>query len=535
MTGLAKDQDVTDDVFDIAVIGGGINGTGIARDAAGRGYRVVLLEKGDLGGATSAASTKLIHGGLRYLEHGAFRLVKEALEEREVLLKAAPHIIWPLRFVLPHHAGLRPRWMIRLGLFLYDHMGGRKLLPATRSLRLDRDPAGVGLNPDYIHAFEYSDCWVEDSRLVILNARDAASKGALVLPHTAVTSGHRDGSHDGRQWVLDLTTPTGVDQVRARCVVNAAGPWVGAVLQDKLNVEASANVRLVKGSHIVVDRIFDHDRAYMFQNADNRICFAIPFEQDFTLIGTTDEEVKSSALPTDNAPLKISDSEVSYLLQAVNEYLRTPITAAAVRWSYAGVRPLYDDGATAAQEATRDYVLDLNHPAGQASLLSVYGGKITTYRRLAEAVMTQLEPILGRRDGKWTATAPLPGGDFPVDGGIELFARLLRHYPFIEPQTLRRFVRAYGTDARVLLAGVKTSADLGLSFGAGLNAREVDYLMDNEWAQSPDDVLWRRSKLGLRLGPIEVSLLDAYMQARNAKRADVSRSISMRAQARRAG
>jgi glycerol-3-phosphate dehydrogenase len=530
---------VTDDVFDIAVIGGGINGTGIARDAAGRGYRVVLLEKGDLGGATSAASTKLIHGGLRYLEHGAFRLVKEALEEREVLLRAAPHIIWPLRFVLPHHAGLRPRWMIRLGLFFYDHMGGRKLLPATRSLRLDRDAAGAGLKPDYVHAFEYSDCWVEDSRLVILNARDAASKGALVLPHTTVTAGRRDGSHDGshdgnhdsKLWVLDVTTATGQESIRTRCVVNAAGPWVGSVLESTLNVEAPAKVRLVKGSHIVVDRLFDHDRAYIFQNADNRICFAIPYEQDFTLIGTTDEEFDDDALPTDGGQIKISDGEVAYLLKSVNEYLRVPITTAAIRWSYAGVRPLYDDGASAAQEATRDYVLDLNHPPGAAALLSVFGGKITTYRRLAEAAITQLEPILGRRLGKWTATASLPGGDFSVDGGVEQFAGLLRQYPFIEPTTLRRFVRAYGTDASVLLQGVKTTADLGLAFGAGLTAREVDYLMDHEWAQSTDDVLWRRSKLGLRLGPIEVSLLDAYMQTRRVKRAALQHSANLRTQA----
>jgi glycerol-3-phosphate dehydrogenase len=521
---------VTDDVFDIAVIGGGINGTGIARDAAGRGYRVVLLEKGDLGGATSAASTKLIHGGLRYLEHGAFRLVKEALEEREVLLRAAPHIIWPLRFVLPHHAGLRPRWMIRLGLFFYDHMGGRKLLPATRTLRLDQDAVGAGLKSDYVHGFEYSDCWVEDSRLVILNARDAASKGALVLPHTTVTSGRRDGS----QWVLDLSTPTGQESIRARCVVNASGPWVGQMLHD-LNVEAPAKARLIKGSHIVVDRLFDHDRAYIFQNADGRICFAIPYEQDFTLIGTTDEEIKAEALAANGGQMKISDGEVDYLLKSVNEYLRKPINAAAIRWSYAGVRPLYDDGATAAQEATRDYVLELNHPSGSAALLSVFGGKITTYRRLAEAAMAKLEPVLGRRLGKWTATAPLPGGNFPVDGGVERFAGLLRQYPFIEPTTLRRLVRAYGTDANVLLKGVGGREDLGLSFGAGLTAREVDYLMDHEWAQSTDDVLWRRSKLGLRLSPIEVSLLDAYIQARKAKRATVPRSISMRAQARRAG
>jgi glycerol-3-phosphate dehydrogenase len=408
-------------VFDIAIIGGGINGTGIARDAAGRGYRVVLLEKDDLGGATSAASTKLIHGGLRYLEHGAVRLVREALHEREILLRAAPHIIWPLRFVLPHHAGLRPRWMIRLGLFLYDHMGGRKLLPATRSLRLDRDVAGAGLKPEYINAFEYSDCWVEDSRLVILNARDAARHGAVIAPHTNVTAGRRDGTH----WVLDITTPSGRSAVHARALVNAAGPWAGSLLADTLHVEAPAKVRLVKGSHIVVDRLFTHDRAYMFQNGDGRICFAIPYEQDFTLIGTTDEEITISQLPVDGRRLKISDGEVAYLLKAVNEYLRTPVTAAAIRWSFAGVRPLYDDGATAAQEATRDYVLDLNQPSGQPALLSVFGGKITTYRRLAEAALAKLEPVLIARDDAtvgrrepWTANAPLPGAA-GLDVGVE--------------------------------------------------------------------------------------------------------------------
>jgi glycerol-3-phosphate dehydrogenase len=522
---------LTDDVYDIAVIGGGINGCGIARDAAGRGYRVVLLEKGDLGGATSASSTKLIHGGLRYLEHGEFRLVREALAEREVLLRAAPHIIWPLRFVLPHHSGLRPRWMIRLGLFMYDHMGGRKLLPATRSLRLERDTAGLALKPDYSHAFEYSDCWVEDSRLVILTARDAVARGALVLPRTAVTAGRRDGS----QWMLDLATPAGKDSVRARCVVNAAGPWVGAVLKDTLQVETPAKVRLVKGSHIVVDKLFEHDRAYIFQNADGRICFAIPYEQDYTLIGTTDEEVKGNTLPADGQSVKIDNDEIEYLLKAVNEYLRRPITHAAIRWSFAGIRPLYDDGAPAAQEATRDYVLKLDHPPGVAALLSVFGGKITTYRRLAEAAMTELETVLGRRNGAWTATASLPGGNFRVDGGPEQFARLLRLYPFIDPGILRRLARSYGTDAAVLLAGIKKSDDMGMWFGAGLAAREVDYLMDHEWAETTDDVLWRRTKLGLRLGPIEVALLDAYMQARRAKRSATPKSVSMRGQVLRAG
>jgi glycerol-3-phosphate dehydrogenase len=514
---------VADDVFDIAVIGGGINGCGIARDAAGRGFNVILLERGDLGGATSAASTKLIHGGLRYLEHGAFRLVREALEEREILLRAAPHIIWPLRFVLPHHAGLRPRWMIRLGLFIYDHMGGRKLLPPTRAIDLERDAAGQGLKPDYTRAFEYSDCWVEDSRLVVLTARDAAARGALIMPRTEVTAGRRDGS----QWQLDLATPAGREAIRARTVVNAAGPWVAKVLKE-LGSNEPAKVRHIKGSHIVVDRLFAHDRAYIFQNGDGRICFAIPYEQDFTLIGTTDEEFAGPLDQLKPGALQISAAEVTYLLNAVNEYLRKPIAEADIKWSFAGVRPLYNDGAAAAQEATRDYVLDLQHPPGVAPLLSVFGGKITTYRRLAEAAVAQLEGVMGKRGVPWTATAALPGGDFPVDGGVERFSQLLRLYPFMDPANLRRLVRAYGTDAAKMLSGAKSAADLGQPFGGGLTAREVDHLMDCEWADVPDDILWRRSKLGLRLDQNEVALLRAYMQARKARTAPGPRTVPMR-------
>lgn len=477
---------------DLAIIGGGVNGAGIARDAAGRGLSVLLVEQGDLGGATSAASTKLIHGGLRYLEFGEFRLVREALAEREVLLCAAPHIIWPLRFVLPHHRGLRPWPLLRFGLFLYDHLGGRRLLPPTRSLDLRHDPAGLPLREGFVRGFEYSDCWVEDSRLVLLNARDAADRGAAIRPRTRCLSARRQ---DGL-WHLSLRDQASgaVSEAAARVLVNAAGPWAGEVLAGVAGANRPARVRLVKGSHIVTRRLFDHDRCYIFQNADQRICFAIPYEDDFTLIGTTDE-----AFHGDPAGAAISAEETVYLCSAVSEYLRRPVTPADVVWSFAGVRPLYDDGATRAQEATRDYVLDLD-TAGPP-LLSVFGGKITTYRRLAEAVLARLAPHLppGTR-GPWTAAAAsLPGGDFPWDGAPALAAALRRDYPFLAPEEARRLVRRHGTRAAAMLGDARTAADLGAAFGGGLTAREVAWQMREEWAREPADVLWRRSKLGLRI------------------------------------
>ncbi|WP_372085098.1 glycerol-3-phosphate dehydrogenase [Tistrella mobilis] len=507
-------------VYDLAVIGGGVNGCGIARDAAGRGLDVVVVEKGDLAGATSSASTKLIHGGLRYLEHREFRLVREALQERAVLLDALPHIAWPLRFVLPHHRGLRPRWMIRLGLFIYDHLaggnGGRRKLPGTRRLDLSRDAAGLPLKDDYRAAFEYSDAWVDDARLVVLNAIDAQENGARILTRTEFTAADRGAD----LWTLSLRdVETGeVSTTRARAVVNAAGPWVADTLVDRLKVKTPERVRLVRGSHIVVPKLFDHDRAYIFQNADNRIVFAIPYEGDFTLIGTTDADHKG-----DPGRVAITPEEVDYLCRAVSGYFRRPVTPDMVVWTYSGVRPLYDDGASKAQEATRDYVLTVYTAA--APVISAFGGKITTYRRLAEAVLAKLEPLLpartdGRmRQGPWTADVPLPGGRLPAGGVEALVASLARSHPVLDERTRRRLARAYGGYVhRVIGDAAADPSALGEHFGAGLHAREVAWLMDHEWARTAEDVLWRRTKLGLRIDAAGVRRLDAWMQARRSAR-----------------
>ncbi len=484
--------------YDLAIIGGGVNGCGIARDAAGRGLRVLLVEQNDLASGTSSASTKLIHGGLRYLEFYEFRLVREALAEREVLLRAAPHIAWPLRFVLPHHEGLRPWWMLRLGLFIYDHLGGRRILPPTRSLDLRRDPAGAPLNPRYTNAFEYSDCWVDDARLVVLNAREAAARGADIRTRTRCTQAVRQ---DGL-WHLALDAGGQTGRETARILVNAAGPWVSDVLGTVVHQNVPTRIRLVKGSHLVVRRLFDHDRCYIFQNADGRICFAIPYEDDFTLIGTTDLDYTG-----DPAQAAITQDEESYLLRAAGEYFVRPIDPATIVWRYSGVRPLRDDGATKAQDATRDYVLELE---GAPPLLTVFGGKITTYRRLAEAAMARVVPFFPNLPGAWTASAPLPGGDFPWDGQPALRAELQRDYPFLEPRTVARLVRSYGTLARELLGDAKHPADLGHDFGAGLTERETDYLVSAEWACAPEDILWRRSKLGLHMSEQQRAAFTAW-------------------------
>jgi glycerol-3-phosphate dehydrogenase len=483
-------------LFDLAVIGGGINGVGIARDAAGRGLSVLLLEQGDLAGATSSVSTKLIHGGLRYLEHYAFRLVHESLAEREVLWRAAPHIVGPLRFVLPHHPGLRPRWMIRAGLFLYDHLGGRKILPPTRMLDLRRDPAGVPLRPAFTSGFEYSDCWVDDARLVVLNARDAAEHGADIRTRTrCVAARTADGI-----WRLALEDG---GLAWARVLVNAGGPFVSRILSSVIGHQAVTPIRLVKGSHIVVPRLYAHDRCYIFQNSDGRVCFAIPYHDDFTLIGTTDEDYAG-----DPAAVTPSAEEERYLCAAVSEYFRDPVDPATIVWRYAGVRPLRDDGATSAQEATRDYVLELQDTLGEAPVLSVFGGKLTTYRRLAEAAMAKLAPFFPGMRGAWTSGSPLPGGDFPYDGVATIRADLQRRYPFLPEHTARRLVRAYGTQAGEMLGD---AADLGRVLGADLSEREVDWLMRCEWARTADDVLWRRSKLGLRFNKAETETLADYL------------------------
>lgn len=499
------DQEQPD--FDLFVIGGGINGCGIARDAAGRGLRVGLAEQGDLAGATSSASTKLFHGGLRYLEFYEFRLVREALKERETLLTAMPHISWPLRFVLPYHAGLRPAWLLRLGLFIYDHLGGRKILPATRTVDLTRDHVGRPLKDIYRRAFEYSDCWVDDARLVVLNARDAAARGADIRTRTRVARATRaDGV-----WRIVLEAEGDERVVTSRALVNAAGPWVAQVISGALGLESREQVRLVRGSHIVTPRLFEHDRAYIFQGGDGRIVFAIPYEHDFTLIGTTDCDHAGDA-----ADPRCTDEEADYLRAAASEYFARPIEAKQVVWTFSGVRPLYDDGAKSATAATREYVLSLDAPGNGPVLLNVFGGKITTYRRLAEAALAKLGPHLGETARPWTARVSLPGGDFPHDGFDKLTMDLRAAYPFLDHVWARRLARAYGTEAWEVLGDARTAGDLGQRFGSDLTEVEVAWLMDREWAVGPADVLWRRSKLGLRFGNAEVAALGAWMAARRA-------------------
>ncbi len=480
-----------DQPLDLAIIGGGINGCGIARDAAGRGLKVLLCEQGDLAGATSSASTKLFHGGLRYLEYYEFRLVRESLIERETLLKAMPHISWPMRFVLPHHSGLRPAWLLRLGLFIYDHLGGRKILPPTKTLDLTKNPAGAPLRDGFTKGFEYSDCWVEDSRLVVLNARDAANRGAEILTRTRCERAERKDS----LWHLTLRDVVSgmARSVTAKGLVNAGGPWVEDVIQNCMGRNSREGVRLVRGSHIVTRKLFDHDRAYIFQNADGRIVFAIPYETDFTLIGTTD-------MDHDGPPgeATCTNAERDYLCSAASEYFRDPITAQDVVWTYSGVRPLYDDGSNSATAATRDYVLKLD-AEDNAPLLNIFGGKITTYRRLAEQVLAELTPYFPDATAAWTAGAPLPGGNFPYEDTTKLIKDLLSDYPFLGPRFAARLIRAYGTEASIMLGDAKTMGDLGAQFGATLTEREVEWLINREWARTADDILWRRSKLGLHL------------------------------------
>lgn len=494
------------DRYDIFIVGGGINGCGIARDAAGRGYSVCLCEMNDLASGTSSLSTKLVHGGLRYLEYFEFRLVREALIEREKLWSIAPHIISPLRFVLPHHSGLRPAWELRLGLFLYDHIGGRRLLPPTRSVDLIHDEVGKALNGDARRGFEYSDCWVDDARLVVLNARDASNRGADIRTRTQVVSARPEATG----WRIGIKdTDTGkTEEVRASLVVNAAGPWIDTVLKDVFGQNQSANVRLVQGSHIVVKRLYDHDRCYIFQNVDQRIVFAIPYESDYTLIGTTDQDYAA-----DPGAAAISDAEVDYLLLAANRYFVAPVSREDIVWTYSGVRPLYDDGATAAQQATRDYVIKSEGDADAPPLINIFGGKITTYRRLAETVMARVEDHFGKRSAAWTAEAPLPGGDFEVNGQPALRCQLHTQHPYLPDDLNARLVRHYGTDGLRVLGAAASLQDLGRHFGHGLYEREVAWLMAEEWASGADDVAWRRTKLGLKLSAAELADLEAWMQA----------------------
>jgi len=491
-----------DDMLDIFVIGGGINGASVARDAVGRGYSVALAEMNDLASGTSSAATKLIHGGLRYLEHYEFRLVHEALAEREVLWAAAPHIIWPLRFVLPHHKGLRPAAILRAGLAMYDYMGGRRLLPPTKTLDLTRDEAGKPLKPGYRLAFEYSDCWVNDARFVVLNARDAADRGASVHVRTKVVSARRE---DGG-WTIELDGEGGKQTVRARMLINAAGPWVDEVINGVLGKNGTHNVRLVQGSHIVVKKLYDHDRCYFFQNGDGRIFFAIPYEDDFTLIGTTDRDYTG-----DPKNVQITEEETDYLLAAANEYFAQNVTRDEIVWTYSGVRPLFDDGASAAQEATRDYVLKTDGDATTGVVLNVFGGKLTTSRRLAESVLEKIEGVLGKKGEAWTKTSTLPGGDFGVKSFDAEVRRLGMDYPAMPAGLLRRLMRLYGTRARSILDGRRNDEDLGPHFGADLYQAEVDYLVAEEWARTAQDILWRRTKLGLRVGAEDVARLEAYL------------------------
>jgi glycerol-3-phosphate dehydrogenase len=488
--------------YDLAIIGGGINGTGIARDAAGRGLRVLLVEQNDLASGTSSASTKLIHGGLRYLEHGAIRLVREALIEREVLLRMAPHLVRPMRFILSPQSSLRAPALLRFGLFVYDHLGGRKILPPTATVNLNLDPAGLPLKRRFQTAYEYSDCWVDDARLVVLNAVDAAERGATVRTRTRCVRAERLDV-----WRLVLVHRGRREERTARVLVNAAGPWVGQVAETVLRLAPAGYVRLVKGSHIVVRRMFEHDRAYILQTDDRRVVFAIPFEREFTLIGTTDE-----GFTGDPAAVAPSLEEIDYLCRAVNAYFRDEIGPADVVWAYAGVRALHDDGAGKPEDVTRDYHLALDERFHEAPLLTVYGGKITTYRRLAEAVLARLAHFFNLGP-PWTAKTPLPGGDFAHDGIGELVEGTQRRWRFLSEDHARRLVDAYGTRVERVLGSATTYNALGRRFPGDLTEVELRYLARVERAETADDVLWRRSKLGLTFSTHDKDELAQFLEA----------------------
>ena len=475
--------------YDLVVIGGGINGAGIARDAAGRGLSVLLCEKDDLAQHTSSASTKLVHGGLRYLEYYDFMLVRHALAEREVLLRAAPHIIWPLRFILPHHKDLRPRWLIRLGLFLYDHIGGRKLLPASNGVDLTSHVSGKALKDEYVKGFEYSDCWVQDARLVTLNVMDAAERGCDVRVRTECT----DIIRGNGQWTVKLREHMSgqSSSVTARAIVNASGPWVEKTLNLDEEHDSRHGVRLVKGSHVVVPKLFEHPYTYIFQNADNRVVFAVPYEHDFTLLGTTDVEIEAEP-----GSEKIENSEIDYICSSVSEYFKTSVTREQVVWTYTGVRPLYDDASENASKVTRDYKLDLD-TREDAPILSVYGGKITTFRKLAEQAVDMLKPVLGFTEGAWTSPVPLPGGDIPDADYDSFLAQSAKQYPWLDEVLLNDYCRNYGTRINKLIGQADNMEALGHHFGGPLYQAEVAYLVSDEWARSAADILWRRSKKGL--------------------------------------
>lgn len=479
-----------DEPFDVAVVGGGINGVGIARDAAGRGGRVLLLERGDLASGTSSASTKLIHGGLRYLEHYAFGLVRESLHERETLWSAAPHLIQPMRFVLPVTEGQRPRLVLRAGLFLYDHLGGKKSLPPARAIKLARHPAGAPLRPRADNAFEYSDCWCDDSRLVVANARDAERRGALILTRHEVTEVRRDQGH----WAI----VAGGRRFAAISLVNAAGPQLSAV-NHLVPKSPAIPLRLVRGSHIVLPKLFHHPFAYLFQNADGRVIFAIPFQQEYTLVGTTDVDEDDAARPP-----RASSEEIDYLIAAANRQFTMQVDRGDVLWTYSGVRPLVDDQNGKPEQASRGYRLDLSPASEGAPLLSVLGGKITTFRHLAERAVDRLgERLPALKTPAWTSSAALPGGNFPKEALALETQALADDYPFLGGPAVERIFKAYGTEARAWLGQARSWRDLGKWFGAGFTEAEAQWMTEQEYAQTSADMLWRRSKLGLHMSEDE--------------------------------
>jgi len=493
---------------DLLVIGGGINGTGIARDAAGRGLSVVLCEKDDLAQGTSSRSGKLIHGGLRYLEYYEFRLVRESLIEREVVLSLAPHIVWPMRFVLPHNQGARPAWLVRMGLFLYDHLGGRKALPATRALNLHTAPEGKALRKAFKTAFEYSDCWVDDARLVLFNAQSAAQKSAEILPRTAFIKAQREGKY----WRTELQDQrTGqIRIVKARAVVNAAGPWVEQVLHNTAAGQSRYRIRLVKGSHIVVPKFWQGSQAYLVQNSDKRVIFINPYEGDYALIGTTD-----IAYDGDADQVQIDDEEVRYLCDVVNRYFEKTLSPSDVVYKFSGVRPLFDDQSANPAAVTRDYSFDIEGDQDSPITLSIFGGKLTTYRKLAEHALHELKRYFPNMGPAWTATEALPGGDMP-NADFEAYAQQFRlDYPWLPEAVAMHYLRLYGTLARKIIANAQSLDGLGIHFGSTLYECELRYLIEHEWAQSLDDILWRRTKYGLHLSAEQQQLLEQWLQRGN--------------------
>ncbi len=492
------------ELFDLIVIGGGVNGAGIARDAAGRGLKVYLCEKDDLGSGTSSASSKLIHGGLRYLEYYEFRLVKESLQEREVLLENAPHIIWPLRFVLPHNKGQRPVWMIRIGLFLYDHLAKRKTLLGSKKVNLRTNKVGAPLKEQYKTAFIYSDCWVQDARLAVLSAMDAQKRGAVIETRTECTHAKRDGD----VWTITVQNKDGEKTIQGKGLVNASGPWVTELLDNRIDIDNKTGLRLVKGSHIVTKKLFDHDHAYIFQNHDGRIVFAIPYENDFTLVGTTDVDYKG-----DPKNVAIDADERQYIIDLANNYFDKQITLNDIVWEYSGVRPLYDDMADNASAATRDYVFDLKDVEGKAPLLSIFGGKITTFRKLSEHAVNKIAPFYPGIKEAWTKTQPLPGGDFK--NFEEFVKQKQQQYAWFDASAVYRLCREYGNNINLILENKNSIADLGQHFGYNFYEAEAKYLMQHEFAHTSKDMLWRRTKLGLHLSEQQKQAFEAWVLAFN--------------------